>query len=348
MTSTPRGNSEAHLRETLGENTVQISAIVPAYNAAAFLKESLTPLMAMAHRGEICEVIVADDCSTDESANAAAALGAKVISTESRSGPGAARNLAAGVSTGEILWFVDADVVVHEDAARIIASELCAPDVVGVFGSYNDKPTAPNFLSQYKNLVHCYYHQRGRREASTFWAACGAVRKKQFLSVGGFDTVRYEHPSIEDVELGARLTAGAGRIKLIPTLQGTHLKTWRLFNLLHTEIFRRAIPWSRLLVEDTGLIDDLNVGKAERFRAALAGLLFLSLVAAIANLVHWWLPGIILVIAIVANRELAFFLYARKGVLFAVGGLLFHQLYYCYSSVAFVSVWLLHRFSARS
>ena len=52
-------------------------------------------------------------------------------------------------------------------------------------------------------------------------------------------------------------------------LQGTHLKVWRLLNLLHTEIFCRAIPWSRLLVAQPEMTDDLNVSSLERLRALL-------------------------------------------------------------------------------
>ena len=67
------------------------------------------------------------------------------------------------------------------------------------------------FLSQYKNLVHHFYHHRGKREASTFWSGCGAVRKQAFLDAGGFDVERYTRPSIEDIELGYRLIKAGGK-----------------------------------------------------------------------------------------------------------------------------------------
>ncbi len=49
------------------------------------------------------------------------------------------------------------------------------PDLAAVFGSYDDEPAAPNFLSQYKNLFHHFVHQQGSAEASTFWSGCGAI-----------------------------------------------------------------------------------------------------------------------------------------------------------------------------
>ncbi len=318
---------------------------MPVYNARAFIERSLPPLLAMQRRGEVAEVIVVDDGSTDGSPALAAMLGATVIPSGGRLGPGGARNQGAQQARGDILWFVDADVIVHEDAARQVAAGFTDPDVAAVFGSYDDEPPAQNFLSQYKNLVHHYYHHQARSEASTFWAGCGAVRKAVFLEVGGFDMKRYHRPSIEDIELGHRLRATGRRIWLIPELQGTHLKVWRLANLIHTEVFCRAIPWSRLMLMETGLVNDLNVGIAERLRAVVAAVFALTLAAILLGILPaWWLVPAAGAIVIANHRLLALF-HRRKGLLFAVGGLLFHQLYYLYSGAAFAWCLMEHHVS---
>lgn len=321
----------------------KISAIMPVYNGRAFLGRSLPPLIDMQRRGEILEVIVVDDGSTDDTAAIAAAMGARVMPSGGRLGPGGARNEAAGGARGGILWFVDADVVVHDDAARELRRAFADPGMTAVFGSYDDQPPARNFLSQYKNLVHHFYHHRGRSEAETFWAGCGAVRKDAFLAVGGFDVARYTRPSIEDIELGYRLRGAGGRILLWPALQGTHLKVWRFVNLIHTEIFCRAIPWSRLMLSRTGLVNDLNVGTAERLRAAAACVFFAGCVASLHPAVPGWIAGSLLGAIALANAGLLRLFYRRNGLLFAVAGLLFHQVYYLYSSAAFVWCWLEYR-----
>ena len=58
-----------------------------------------------------------------------------------------------------------------------------------MFGSYDDTPEAPDFISQYRNLLHHYTHQRAKREAKTFWTGCGAVRKEVFSELKGFDEI---------------------------------------------------------------------------------------------------------------------------------------------------------------
>jgi glycosyltransferase involved in cell wall biosynthesis len=314
---------------------LDISIIMPVYNGVEFIVKSLPPLIEMQRRGEVREVIVVDDTSTDETPQLAEELGARVIPSGGRLGPGAARNEAAKLAKGDILWFVDADVIIHDDAAHYMEEGFASPEVVAVFGSYDDRPPAQNFLSQYKNLVHHFYHHRGRKEASTFWSGCGAVRKQAFLEVGGFDIEKYKRPSIEDIELGYRLREAGGKIMLFPELQSTHLKVWRFVNLIHTEIFCRAIPWSRLMLQQTGIVDDLNVSSKERLRAGLAGILFLVMLAVLPGWLPWWAIAVMVVVVTLVNRRLFSLFFQRKGPLFAIMGLAFHQLYYLYSSAAF-------------
>ncbi|MEZ5571697.1 MAG: glycosyltransferase family 2 protein [Halioglobus sp.] len=319
--------------------TIGISVIMPVYNGTDFIPRSLPPLIEMAQRGEILEVIVVDDGSTDGSKQMAERLGARVLSSGGRMGPGGARNIAASDARGDILWFVDADVVVHADAATGLFRGFSEPSVVAAFGSYDSNPPARNFFSQYKNLVHHYYHQRAKDEATTFWSGCGAVRRDAFLDSGGFDVERYKYPSIEDIELGHRLIKAGGRVRLLRDVLCTHLKVWRFGNLIHTEIFRRALPWSRLIVgSGEGIPNDLNVGVGEQARAVVAAVLLLSILASLVGLLSPPLLLIPLLLMLFANYQIALFFYRNGGLFFACGALLFHQVYYLYSASAFAWV----------
>jgi GT2 family glycosyltransferase len=326
-------------RNGAAKSSAIISVVVPAYNGAGVLPHCLAPLLAMQRAGEIAEVIVVDDGSTDESAAVAAAHGARVIPSGGRLGPGGARNVAAAVARGDILWFVDADVVVHDDCARIVGMAMRDAGVTAVFGCYDDRPSGANFLSQYKNLVHHHYHQRAPGDAETFWAGCGAIRRDAFVACGGFDAVAYPHPSIEDIELGFRMRRRGMRIVLAPQLQGTHLKVWRLGGLLHTDIFRRALPWARLIHARSGLPNVLNVGGGERANAALAALSLGSVVLALAGPAPFWVPATAFVAVGVGNRRLFATFRRARGFAFAVAGVAFHQLYYLYSTAAFAWSW---------
>ncbi len=123
---------------------------------------------------------------------------------------------------------------------------------------------------------------------------------------------------------------------LLPNLLSKHLKVWTIRNVIHTDIFMWAIPWSRLMIQREGLTDDLNTSSGERIRAALAGLLLFSVLTIIIVPGLWPLKLAMLAIVVIANWSFFQFMISNGGVPFAIFGLAFHQLYYLYSSAAFV------------
>jgi len=314
---------------------VTISVVMPAYRAEALMPRVLAPLMAMLARGEVTEVLVVDDQSPDGTAEVARQLGARVLTTPQNGGPGLARNLAAEHAVGDILWFVDSDVIAWDDGAEKLKAHFADPTVAAVFGSYDSTPDGKHWFSRYKNLMHRFYHQTAKRDAATFWAGCGAVRKDVFRQIGGFDIETYKVPSIEDIELGYRIRRTGGRIVLDPTLLGKHLKVWTPKNAIHTDIFRRALPWSRLMIAREGVANDLNTSHGEKLKAGVAGLFLLSILALPFAPGLWPVTLGLAALALALNWSLAVFFYQNGGLAFAAGSLLYHQIYYVYSAGAF-------------
>lgn len=320
-----------------------LSVIVPMFNAAATIERCLAPLLEMLAKGQIEELIVVDDGATDRSPEMASShAGVRLLRMPKQAGPGGARNLGVEQARGSHVWFVDSDVIVRADAAAIVSQTFTDTGAGAVFGCYDDTPDAQNFLSQYKNLVHRYYHSRGNHDASTFWAGCGAVERSLYIELGGFDAERYRYPSIEDIELGYRIAATGRRIVLRPELQGKHLKIWRLKNLLHTEVFRRAIPWSMLMLERKHLTNDLNVSTGERLRAVLSLAVVLTGLSWAAGWLGPWPFAIATAVCVAANRDLLQFFVSKRGPWFGLRAFAYHQFYYLYSSAAFAYSSLLH------
>lgn len=314
-----------------------LSVVLPVFDGHHYLQRSLPPLAAALGR-ELLELIVVDDGSTDGSPELARSFGAQVLSSGGRLGPGAARNVGAKAARGDVLLFVDADVVAHADVPARVRDAFAAPgarDLVALFGSYDDDPPDPAWASQYMNLRHHFVHQRAPGEAATFWAGLGAVRRDAFLSAGGYDVARYRRPSIEDIELGYRLRDAGGRIRLDPSIQATHLKRWTWRDVWRTDVHCRALPWSRLLATRPPADAALNATPIERLRALCAGLVLLSLVAALLRLVPAWAPLATFALALAANAPLARFFARRRGPLFALAAMAWHQLYYLYAGSCF-------------
>lgn len=223
-----------------------LSVIVPAHNCARTLPDVLTAIRNAAPQAE---TIVVDDASADDTAAVAASHRVQILSMTINSGPAVARNKGAEAATGRILVFIDADVVVAPDALTRLRQGLEADSsLAAVFGSYDDQPAANTLVSRYRNLLHHHMHQIAAPQTQNFWSGLGAVRREAFEAVGGFDPVRFPIPSMEDIDLGYRLAAAGYTIRLDRDAQGKHLKAWSLGEMVRTDIFRRALPWTRLIL----------------------------------------------------------------------------------------------------
>ncbi len=256
--------------QTPGDHSsVDVSVVVPVHNGEKDIEQCLGRIRDSA--GCSFELIVVNDASTDQTASIAAAMANHVITLHEQSGPAAARNRAVEDCRGDIVVFVDCDVMVSKDTLRSLRDQLEENQWAAVFGSYDRYPKVRNLISVYKNLMHHYYHQRSEREAQTFWSGCGAIRKAVFKEMGGFNQA-FARPSIEDIELGMRVSEAGYAIGSVPEIQVQHTKRWTLKNLVYTDVFLRGIPWTRLMLQAGSIQNDLNVSRSQRACVVIAGL----------------------------------------------------------------------------
>jgi len=310
----------------------RLSIIVPFHKGLAFLEKALDGVSPL-RTGD--ELIIAADGAVDDCHALAAAYGARVIEIQGPKGPAAARNAAAAIATGDVLVFVDADVVTSPDVlARTAATFDARPDVAAVFGSYDDDPEAPGYCSQYKNLAHAYVHRASGGQAETFWAGFGAVRRHAFDQVGGFDE-RFERPSIEDIDLGYRLTRQGFRIELDPSLTVCHLKRWTLWSMVKSDVVDRGIPWTQLIHRYGGFGGGLNARPEYRLCVVLA---YATVAATLVGLVDARFLLLALACAAVVvylGRDYYGFFWRRRGAVFALRAVPLHFLYHLYNGVSF-------------
>lgn len=286
------------------EREVRLSVIVPATNAPSTLERALEAIDRASEEGD--EVIVVRDPPL--------------------TGPALARNAGAAQASGDVLVFVDADVEVDARAlARIRAAFRHDRALTAVFGSYDDHPAAKGVVSGFRNLLHHHVHHAGAGPATTFWAGLGAVRRDAFLACGGFDGVRFAAPSVEDIELGMRLSDGGEQIRLDPTIQGTHLKRWTLCSMVRTDFVCRGIPWVGLLLANRSQSRStaLNLG----WRHRLSALASVGAVPAVA-LLELTLLAAFLVALVALNHSFYALLLRRRGPVEAAIGVLLHAVHH--------------------
>jgi hypothetical protein len=256
-----------------------------------------------------------------------------VIEGPPNSSPASARNRGAKDASHEVIVFVDADVEIARDAlTRIRVAFETDPDLTAIFGSYDDSPAHPGTVSGFRNLLHHHVHQEGRSAASTFWAGLGAIRRSDFLAIGGFDEERFPNPSVEDIDVGMRLTAAGATIRLDPRLQGKHLKQWTLVEMVRTDLLRRGIPWLKLLLASDHGRSALNLG----WRHRVSALASVALVGALVTR-HPRYAAPPLALLLVLNRSFYALVLRKRGTAAAAAAVPLHVIHHL-TSVAAVPI----------
>ncbi|MGH3822979.1 MAG: glycosyltransferase family 2 protein [Pseudonocardiaceae bacterium] len=236
----------------------------------------------------------------------------------------AARNAGARRATGDVLVFVDADVVIHPDAlTRIRAAFATCPELTAVFGSYDDAPPTGGTVAAFRNLLHHHVHQGAGGPAETFWSGLGALRRDAFFAAGGFDADRFPHPSVEDIDLGVRLAATGAHILLDPTIQGTHLKAWTLRSMVCTDFARRSVPWVALQLRSGRVSTALNLGWRHRISAAACTVATLAVLARRPRV-----AAASLLVLLGLNRDFYALLARRRGLGEAAVGVGLHAVHH--------------------
>lgn len=317
--------------------------IVPAHGRPELLAGCLGALAASDYR--YFSVLVVDDASDPPIERAVPDVEVLRLEGGPR-GPAYSRNRGAERCGAPVFVFVDADVRVHRGTLSAIAERFVRdPELGAVFGSYDARPSAPGTVSQFRNLLHHFHHQRGAGEAETFWAGCGAVRADAFRALGGFDAARFPRPSIEDIELGLRLRGAGHRIILDRDIQCTHDKQWKFSEMVRVDVCARGVPWTRLLLERPGAPRTLNLSRSQRLSVGLIGVAMAGMSA--APWTPWGALGALLALAGLTWINAPFYRLLRRvrGPLFALRAVPLHWVYFACCGAA--AVWGLALHCAR-
>lgn len=196
-----------------------------------------------------------------------------------------------------------------------------------IFGSYRSETRAEGFFSRFKNYQHHFTHQNAAPRQTSFWSGCGAITRQAFDAVGGFDV---KLQALEDVELGYELSRRGYPITLVKNMRAEHLKAYSFSRLIKSDLFARAIPWTRLVRPGRSELGKLNTGKRGKRSVFLTGLAWGSMpiepLAALA-----------LCLAVCAlNAPLLRFIGERRGLAFAAASSLTLIVHFVVCGVGFV------------
>jgi glycosyltransferase involved in cell wall biosynthesis len=159
-----------------------LSFIVPAYNEELELPGALAAIRAAAEAsGQPYEIIVADDASTDATAQIAKSAGAVVVPVNHRQ-IAATRNAGARKAKGDIFIFVDADTFISPGHVAGVQAALAA-GCAGGGARMSTDGSVPLWGRIFVQVFSAFYFTAANLGAGAFLF----TTRKNFEAVGGFD-----------------------------------------------------------------------------------------------------------------------------------------------------------------
>lgn len=227
---------ERHLKHHLSNEKLRISLIIPVRNRQEHLTLCLAALAKQTLPKDQYEIIVIDDGSSDASAEIARQSGAKVIRS-SHKGPSAARNLGIEQASGEIILFLDADILVEPDFLAKLQERHARTNDLLLLGARRHLPEGattyenqPVRLDSREKLLKGYsYCLSHLNHPWSLAYTCVFSVSKSLLEQERFDE-SFTGWGLEDIEFAFRLCQRGARAAFSPCIPGYHLYHDRTFD----------------------------------------------------------------------------------------------------------------------
>jgi glycosyltransferase involved in cell wall biosynthesis len=224
---------------------VYFSVIIPAYNVAEYVKGCIEAVQANTLNKGNYEIILSDDGSTDGTLDIAEELKIKIVRNvnDNKKTIGALRNLGAHQSRGNVLVFLDADMIVPDDWLMKV-QEYFRKGFVGALGVVYGVPPSAGWVGRtWGNRLH----QKFDKVVNVDFLPGGNIfiNRSVFEEINGFnENLR----TGEDKDLTLRVIKAGYQVISMPDMGVIHLGYDRnLWEFLKKEFWRQGdtLPFTR-------------------------------------------------------------------------------------------------------
>jgi glycosyltransferase involved in cell wall biosynthesis len=317
-----------------------VSVIVPNHNYGRVLAHCLRSVQRQTYTP--LEIVFVDDCSTDDSVQIAASLGIPAISPPANVGVCGARNLGAAHARGEILFFLDSDIALEDDAvAKAVAILQADPRIGAVHGNFDFVPLVRDSLvKDYRNLFRRYYFLLHEGRITTFLPTAMLAMPRVAWDYAGPFAVHLTQS--EGADLGERVN-GRYECRLTDGFRGRHDDDQTLGIMLR-KVFVRTYVQIPFFLQPRYAAGTAGSRPARAMAAA-------TLTVATLPLVLWqpWLavlPVGLLAVYLAIDRRMYRYVFANRSIPFGLYFVAIHflvNLTYAVGVAAGIAQWLTSR-----
>ena len=307
-----------------------ISVIIPVFNGGRTLEACLKALFCSACTA--FEVILVNDASKDNSLEIAKNFPVRIISNEINKGRGISKNIGTKEARGEILLFIDSDVIVEKNTLSVIAEAFHNnPYIAAVTGVPKPENPCKNFASQFKSVYMNYVFSILPKNVDFAYGSVQAFRKDPVFNREKlhFNKDLY----CDDIDFGLRVKGKGMKILLIPDVKIIHIKHHSMLSLIKND-FRVPAEFARIMLKRKVAVQSI---KKKRFAHTSLQQVLAVIVAPFAvimmfisilsgSLILYNMALGLLLVYVCLNFSFYKFIYRAKGPAFLIQSILFNLL----------------------
>lgn len=273
-----------------------VSIIIPVRNGGKTLDVCLRSIKRSYYKNH--EVIVVDDHSTDNTVAIARSYKCTVLQAEAGHGANSARNFGANHAKGDILVFIDSDIVIARETVLGITETLEEDFIDAVVGIYTAKHRHESFVSQYKNLWVRYSYIKSSPAIDWLFGAISGIKRQAFEKLGGFNADLLARHGHDDIELGKRFARANLNIVLDMEIEVEHLKEYTFLSFVKNE-FHRSLGFAELATRFGETTKSVRKGFVNVYPTFVLSTLFSIVILAVfaasmgGYISRWYLVGAI-------------------------------------------------------
>jgi glycosyltransferase involved in cell wall biosynthesis len=305
-----------------------VSVIVPNYNGENTIGRCLEAACNSNYSN--FEIVVVDDCSTDNSIAIITPYPCRLIRLPEHGGASRARNAGAENSRGDVLLFIDADCLLQKDTLAKAASAYMksGPDVI-IGGTYTWLPyDDQNFFSIFQSIYIHYSETKNIQNPDYIATHAMLIQAEVFKKSGGLNEEFM--PILEDVEFSHRLKRMGYWLRMEPDIQVQHIFNFTLKKSFLNGI-RKTKYWSIYSIKNKDLLSDSGTASQE-FKFNVLSFFTNFVLLFLALLLNNWVVSFSVLLLygtnLYLNRNMIMAFYKIRGPYFAISAVLYYTFIY--------------------
>ncbi|MBI2667511.1 glycosyltransferase [Candidatus Woesearchaeota archaeon] len=289
-----------------------ISIIIPAYNSKDTIEKCLTFIFKSKYKN--FEVIVVDDCSTDNLYLTAKKFPCKLIRLKERFGPAKARNVGASKAKGNILVFLDSDCIVGENWLNSIVRNFKEYNIGATAAQYNDS-ISKSFIAKFAFYELLFRERKFDKFVNTIPSCNFACKKEIFEEINGFS--EDFRGASEDLEFSYRL----GKITKIlwdPSISVTHHSRNKMNEYIKQQFISSRDDVPLFIRQPNLLLEDTFEDKTNYLEVISLGLFLTFVFLSFFMLINQYIILMPLIFTFILNINFMNFIRIKENIIFSI------------------------------